>query len=290
MDWNHEYAKVNGVNLHYVKEGNGKLLIVLLHGWPEFWYSWRYQIQALKDHYTVVAPDMRGFNLSEKPKAVSDYLQPIVAKDIVELVKHLGFEKATIVGHDWGGSIAWTIALNYPEITERFVVMNCPHPSVFIKNVKSNPQQLLKSWYMFFFQIPVLPELILGFDLKRFFTNSFRGWALNKNQFPDEELQKYVEAYEQPYALKSSINYYRANINPFTRPPQSKNRKVQAPTLMIWGTNDQALGEELVEGTERYINNEFTLKKIQGASHWVQNDCPDEVNQYLLEFLSKTTK
>jgi len=169
-DWNHQYANVNGVDLHYVKEGNGDQLVILLHGWPEFWYSWRHQIGPLSKSHTVVAPDMRGFNESGKPKGASNYTQEIVGADIVELVKHLGFEKAVVVGHDWGGAVAWHIALNYPDVVEKFVVINCPHPALFVNNLKSNPRQLFRSWYMFFFQLPVIPEIVMGFNLKQFFT------------------------------------------------------------------------------------------------------------------------
>ncbi len=287
MEWNHEFAEVNNIRLHYVREGNGKTLIVLLHGWPEFWYSWKHQIQALKSEYTVVAPDLRGFNLSDKPKDLKAYLQSEVAKDIVALVEKLGFSKAVIVGHDWGGAVAWHLAINYPEIVEKLIVMNCPHPGIFKKHLTSNLKQILRSAYMFFFQIPYLPELIMKNTLKQLFRQFFRGWAYHKENFPDEELDKYVEAYQQEGAIEGGLNYYRANIRAELSESNRKNRKVKAPTLMIWGASDKALGNELVEGTEKYIEGDFTLKYITNSSHWIQNDFPEAVNTYILEFLSE---
>ncbi len=284
--WNHKYAEVNGIHLHYVKEGEGDELIVFLHGWPEFWYTWRNQLKALKGNYTVVAPDMRGFNLSEKPKGAKEYTQSKVAKDIVALIEHLGYEKAIIVGHDWGGAIAWHLALNYPDLVAKFVVINCPHPGIFIRHLKSNFDQVLRSWYMFFFLVPVIPELLIGWDLRKFFIKILRDWSLNKEHFTDEVIEEYAKAYRQKDAITSSINYYKAGMSiALGGGGERKNRKVKAPTLMIWGNGDKMLGEELTEGTGEYIDADFTLHVIQNCSHWVQSDCPDEVNAVLKDFL-----
>ena len=285
--WNHKYAKVNNIHLHYVKEGNGEELVVFLHGWPEFWYTWRNQLNALKDEFTVVAPDLRGFNRSEKPKEVNEYSQSVVAKDIVALIDHLGFKKAIIVGHDWGGAVAWHLALNYPYLVSKFVVINCPHPGIFIHHLKSNTDQLKKSWYMFFFLVPFVPELVMGFNLKKFFETVLRGWAVNKDNFSDDVIENYVNAFKQRDAIKSSMNYYKAGMKlAFGGENERQNRKVKAPTLMIWGNGDKVLGEELTEGTEKYIDNTFKLHIIENCSHWVQNDCPEEVNAVLKDFLS----
>jgi pimeloyl-ACP methyl ester carboxylesterase len=283
--YNHQYATVNGVKLHYVLEGEGEQLVVLLHGWPEFWYSWRNQIEALRPHYQVVALDMRGFNKSEKPREVAAYTQEIVGRDVVELVHYLGYGQAAIIGHDWGGAIAWHIALNYPESVCKLIIMNCPHPAIFIHHLKSNPGQLLRSWYMFFFQIPGLPEFLISLDLKRFFSRAMRDWAVNKSNFTDEVIEKYAEAYSRKGAVRGGINYYRANIRAVRSIQRSRGRKVQAPTLMIWGEDDKALGKELTNDTGRYINNTFRLHFIPHCGHWVQNDCPEEVNSAVLDFL-----
>ena len=281
----HEYVTVNGIKLHIAKQGSGKKLVVLLHGWPEFWYTWRYQIPVLAEHFTVVAPDLRGFNLSDKPHGVEHYKTDVVASDIAELIPKLGFDKAYIVGHDWGGAVAWTFAALYPELTEKLAVCNCPHPKIMLKSFKSNPSQLLKSWYMFMHQIPLLPEMVYQFTLPLFFKQFVRGWMYNKQNFTDEDLKEFVKAFKQEGALTGSVNYYRAMLQ--TKPNRAifKN-KIQAPTLLIWGEGDKALGKELTYGTEEYVDATYEVKYISNCSHWTQNDCPEEVNNYLLDFFN----
>ncbi|MEZ5027106.1 MAG: alpha/beta hydrolase [Chitinophagales bacterium] len=280
----HEYVEVNGIKLHVAKQGNGKKLVILLHGWPEFWYSWRYQIPVLAEKFTVFAPDMRGFNLSDKPLGIANYKADIVASDIAELIKKSGFEKAYIVGHDWGGAISWVFATMYPELTEKLVVCNCPHPKIMLKSFKTNPSQIIKSWYIFLHQIPLLPEIIYQFSLEKIFKKTFRGWMYNKENFTDEDLKAFVKAYKQEGALTGSINYYRAMMQ--TKPNlQIFNNKIKAPTLLIWGEGDRALGKELTYGTEKYVDAPYEVKYIERCSHWTQNDCPEEVNKFLLDFL-----
>ena len=159
-DITHKQVKVNDIFLHVAQQGNGKKLVVLLHGWPEFWYTWRYQMPELAKEYTVIAPDLRGFNKSDKPKGIQNYKADIVASDIAELIKQMGFKKAFVVGHDWGGAIAWTFASMYPNMLEKLAIINCPHPKEMLKMIKSNPTQLLKSWYMFMHQLPLILEFI----------------------------------------------------------------------------------------------------------------------------------
>lgn len=280
----HEYHEVNGIKLHIGRKGNGKKLVVLLHGWPEFWYTWRYQIPVLANYYTVVAPDLRGFNLSDKPIGIEQYKTDIVATDIAELIKKLGFEKAHIIGHDWGGATAWTFAALYPELTDKLVVLNCPHPKVMLKSLKSNPVQIFRSWYMFYHQIPLLPEYLYDNVLPLFFKQFFRGWMYNKQNFSDADLKAFVLAFRQTGALTGGLNYYRAMMQ--TKPNTSIFRnKIAADTLLIWGEGDRALGKELTNNTEDYIAGDFQLNFIQNCSHWTQNDCPDEVNNQLLAFL-----
>ncbi len=282
----HHNINVNGINLHYVKAGSGKKLVVLIHGWPEFWYSWRAQIEELSKQYTVVAPDLRGFNKSDKPKGIKNYTMELVSKDIVELIKKLGYEKAHIVGHDWGGSVAWTLGMHHSEVVDKLAVLNCPHPGVFLKELRSNFKQLQKSWYMFFFQLPVLPEWYLKRDLFKTFKNAFRGWAYNKSAFDDNTINKYVEAYSQKGALTSSLNYYRAALQLGAKSRKQRNKKIIVPTRLIWGENDKALGIEMTYNMEKFFENEFEVKYIPNCSHWVQQDEPQKVNEYLLEFLN----
>lgn len=276
-------VQVNGVNLHIAQAGKGKKLVILLHGWPEFWYTWRYQIPELAKKYTVIAPDLRGFNRSDKPKGIENYKADVVATDIAELIKQSGFEKAYIVGHDWGGAIAWTLSSMYPELVEKLAILNCPHPKEMLKMIKKNPSQLLKSWYMFMHQLPYVPEFLLGNTLPYFFKLFLRGWMHNPQNFSDNDLTAFVRAYREEGALTGSINYYRAMMQ--TKPNLKVfNTKTQAPTLLIWGEDDKALGKNLTYNTKDYIDNTLDIKYIKDCSHWTQNDCPELVNTYLMEF------
>lgn len=281
----HEFIEVNGIHLHIARKGHGEKLVVLLHGWPEFWYTWRYQIEILSDDYTVVAPDLRGFNDSDKPRGIANYKTDIVASDIAELIQKLGFDKACIVGHDWGGAVAWTFAAMYPELTEKLAVLNCPHPKIMLKAFKENPKQLLRSWYMFTHQIPFLPELIMGRMLPYFFKTFFRGWMYNPEHFTDEDLQAFIEAYKKEGALTGGINYYRAMVQTKPNVAVFKNQ-IECPVLLIWGEGDKALGKELTFDTQKYVKGHVHIEYIPKCSHWTQNDCPHEVNALLQKFLA----
>ncbi len=286
MELEHQYITVNDVQLHYVTQGEGPLMI-LLHGFPEFWYSWRKQIPAFAKHYRVVAPDMRGYNLSEKPEGVKHYRMELLMKDIVELIHALGEEKAIIVAHDWGGAVAWMLAGYHPEVVEKLIVLNMSHPAELKKQWRKNIRQVLKSWYVLWFQIPYLPELFMRLQTRRIFEQSLQGWAYNPDAFTDEDIDKYVTAFSKPGALRASINYYRASARyPTTddgRPPQ----KVAAPVFMIWGENDKALVKELTYNTQYYCEQKVKIKYIRDCSHWVQHEYPRLVNQYILDYLGK---
>lgn len=257
-------------------------MVVLLHGWPEFWYTWRKQIDFLSKSFTVVAPDLRGFNLSDKPQGAANYTSDIVSKDIAELIPKLGFKKAFIVGHDWGGAVAWTFATLYPELTEKLAVLNCPHPKEMSDALLKNFSQIRKSWYMFFFQLPWLPERFVGSNLAVFFKKAIRAQLRERSSFTEEDVNAFVMAYQQKGALTGSINYYRALRYAFSKLKIYK-QKIKSPTLLIWGEKDMFLGKELTDNTAKYIDNSYEFKPIPNCSHWVQNDCPNEVNQYLLQ-------
>ena len=280
----HGSAYVNGVRLHYVTQGAGPLLI-LLHGFPEFWYSWRYQIPALAKHFTVVAPDMRGYNESDKPSGVAHYHIDRLTGDVQGLIRAFHEERAVIVGHDWGGGVAWSFAANYPHLTERLVVLNCPHPGAFQKALQENRQQLRRSWYIFYFQLPWLPELGLRLFRRRFIAQAFRGMAVRKEAFPDEELHKYAEALATPGSARAAINYYRAAFRHRLRHGAIHLPQISRPTLLIWGEEDTALGKELTYDMDEYFSDRFEIKYIPKCSHWVQQEQPELVNRYLLEFL-----
>jgi pimeloyl-ACP methyl ester carboxylesterase len=280
-------VEANGLRFHCVTAGQGPL-VVLLHGFPQFWYAWRRQIPALAMRFKVVAPDLRGYGDSDKPSRVADYRTAELAADVARLVEAVGYDKAHVVGHDWGGGVAWTTALERPEVVDRLVVLNCPHPLVFARALRSNPRQLLRSWYMFFFQIPVVPELVFRLRPRAIIERTFRGMTLRKDAFDDEDLRQFREALEKPGALTGAINYYRATFRNFSalRELERRRPKIASPTLVIWGENDVALGKELTVGMEPLFSGPFRLHRVPNCSHWVNEEQPELVNRLLIEFLT----
>ncbi len=277
----HSYADVNGVRLHYVEAGEGPL-VVLLHGFPEFWYSWRHQIPALADAgYHVVAPDMRGYNLSEKPAGWRAYGAEQLAGDIAALIRHLGVEKAHLVGHDWGAAVAYFTAMDHPDVVERLAILNVPHPARLLDGFRT-VRQLRKSWYMFFFQIPFLPERLLARNGFSFAKRSLR--ADSPGSFSDADLERYVEAWSQPGALKGMIDYYRAALRQSPRKALGRMSPINCPVLVIWGERDRHLGRELAQPGPTWVPN-VRVERLPEATHWVQHDAPERVNELLTEFL-----
>ncbi|MCZ2392283.1 MAG: alpha/beta hydrolase [Chitinophagales bacterium] len=279
----HRFAKVNGINIHYVIQGSGDELVVLLHGWPEYWYSWRYQIPELAKKYTVIAPDLRGFNLSDKPHGAKEYQTKYVIKDIYELVLSLGYKKCFIVGHDWGGAVAWHFATKYPEMTQKLAILNCPHPKLMIHHLLSNPRQLKRSWYMISFQVPVIPELLLGLALEKVYEKNVRGWMYHPHNMTDDDMKLYIQAYREKDALTSSINYYRAGLR-YGIADDLKDKKVKVPTRVIWGKDDKALGVELNDDLSKVVEATHEVIFLDNCSHWTQIDQPQRVNELLLDF------
>jgi pimeloyl-ACP methyl ester carboxylesterase len=280
----HEWHTVNGVRLHCVVAGAGPL-VILLHGFPEFWYSWRHQIPVLAQHFTVVAPDMRGYNLSDKPKQLEAYALPVLVEDVVQLIHSFGQDQAIVVGHDWGAVIGWEMALTRPDVVEKLVILNVPHPRLFVQNLLTNPRQRLRSWYMGFFQLPWLPEAVFKANNYRAIEQAFRNTAVYKERFSDEVIEQYKHAAAQPGALTAAINYYRANARGGMQELAGVDPVVRVPTMVLWGEQDFALGKELNDRLPHYVP-DLTLHYIKDASHWVQQDRPDLVNHYMLNFLS----
>ena len=278
--WQHDYITTNGVNLHYVTQGSGPLML-MLHGFPEFWYSWRHQIPEFASDFKVVAPDLRGYNDSDKPASQSAYVMNELVRDVEGIIRGLGYEKCVLVAHDWGAGIAWSFASKYPQMLEKLIIMNCPHPAKFSEGFRT-PQQLLRSWYIFFFQLPVIPELFLQSKDYQFIENAFKGMAIKKSAFSTEDINAYKDAAAKRGALTAMINYYR---NILGSPMFNQNSSIlEVPTLMIWGEEDTALGKELTYGTESYVE-DFQIRYISNCSHWVQQEQPELVNQYMREFL-----
>lgn len=284
--WQHRDIITNGIRMHYVTQGEGPL-IVFLHGFPEFWYSWRHQIPFFAEHgYTVVAPDLRGYNDTDKPR--TGYDVATLNRDIEGLIKGVGREKAIIVGHDWGGALAWAFAMRYPQITEKLVILNAPHPWAFARELRKGWQgpQLRKSWYVFFFQLPWLPESILTSNHAEAIGRLLYESAVQKDAFPPDVLARYQEAMSKPGAMTAALNYYRSIMRGglFRTSLDGSEAIITMPTLLLWGEQDVALGIELTQGLEQWIPN-LQVQRFHDSGHWVAQEKADEVNQAILQFL-----
>jgi pimeloyl-ACP methyl ester carboxylesterase len=285
----HGYAQVGGVRLHYAERGEGERLVLLLHGFPEFWYSWRHQLVALGDRYRVVAPDLRGYNLSDKPPRVDDYRIDLLMDDVTALVRHFGAREAAIVAHDWGAIIAWAVAREYPEYVWKLAAMQVPPMPVWRKNLTW--RQALKSWYMLFFQLPWLPEWYIGAGDFKSVDSMFKNPSVRPGSFTDTDIALYKNALREPGALTAGINYYRANIFKLFREARTREAeelsddRIRVPTLFIYGERDFAIIPETVRGVGDYVDAPYSEVRISTSGHWVQNEAPLEVNDALAEFL-----
>ena len=272
---------VGAVKLHCRVDGSGPL-VVLLHGFPEFSWAWRHQIPALAKRYTVVAPDLRGYGGSDKPQRVSDYRIDKLSADVRGLIAAMGANKAhAIVGHDWGGALAWDFAMRFPDAYEKLAVLNMPHPAKMARGIR-RPAQLRRSWYIFFFQLPWLPERRLTANGAAIAAPMFRGWSIRKDTFSDDDLATLKANILRPGAARAMINWYRAALR---YPRAGARAKIAAPTLLIWAEKDRALGKELTYGMERFFTGPFRIHYVPDCSHWVNEEQPELVNRLLLEHL-----
>lgn len=279
----HQYIKTNDITLHAAVAGvDGGKLVILLHGFPEFWYGWNHQIDFLANSgYHVIVPDQRGYNLSDKPKKVSDYNLDVLTADIVGLIEKFGQKGAIIIGHDWGGVVAWRLATQYETILEKLVIINMPHPLIMRKSLRKNRIQRRKSRYVFFYQLPWLPEWKLSKDNYRYLTRALTA-SSKKGTFNDEDLKHYLESWSQPQALTSMINWYRAALRSKLRP--AKSNQISVPTLLIWGAQDIFLGRELAQPSIDFCVN-GQLSFVDNATHWIHHEQPELVNDLILNFL-----
>jgi pimeloyl-ACP methyl ester carboxylesterase len=280
----HRTIATNGIRLHAVEAGpeDGPLLI-FLHGFPELWYGWRQQIEPFAEAgFRVLAPDQRGYNTSDKPKGVRAYGRDSLARDVLGLIDEAGREKAYVVGHDWGGIVAWWLGMKHPDRIERLAILNCPHPGVMWRHLLRNPRQRKRSWYMAFFQLPRLPELALRKDGYKNLVKTLRRTSRN-GTFTDEDVRVYREAWAQPGALTGMLNWYRAGLRVRPFPPPSS--RVTVPTLLIWGTKDRALGEDLAQPSIDLCDH-GRLARIEEATHWLQHEEPERVNALIGDFFS----
>jgi pimeloyl-ACP methyl ester carboxylesterase len=278
------YIPTNSITLHVMAAGPVEgPLVVLLHGFPEFWYGWRRQIPALAAAgYRVLVPDQRGYNRSDKPRGLRAYRTNVLAADIVGLLDAAGREQAAIIGHDWGAMVAWVLALEHPERVARLAILNVPHPAVMADNLRHNMRQRVRSLYAAFFQLPGLPEWVVRAGNWRVLAEGMRRSAC-PGSFTAADLRRYRAVWARPGAITAMLNWYRAALR--RPPPRPADPRVHVPTLMIWGAGDQALGREMAPQSIALCD-DGRLHVIEDATHWVQHDAADRVNALLLDFLA----
>jgi epoxide hydrolase 4 len=286
----HGFAEVNGLRLHYAECGSGDELVILLHGFPECWYSWRHQLPVLGQRYHVVAPDMRGFNLSDKPRGVKNYRIDLLVEDVLGLMRNFGKEKAAIVAHDWGAGVAWAVAQRHPESVSKLVAMQVPPPAAWRENFTF--RQLRHSWYMFFFQLPRLPEWWASANDFARVERMYKETSFDGDAFTAADIEVYKEALRQPGALTASINYYRANVfrslfGSGGATPNGRNGRIRVPTLFVYGERDMAIVATTVRDVGRFIDAPYRELRIPESGHWVQNEAIADVNEALLAFLEE---
>ncbi|MBZ0298001.1 MAG: alpha/beta hydrolase [Anaerolineae bacterium] len=279
--YDHLYIQTNGIQLHVVQSGpeDGKP-VILLHGFPEFWYGWRHQIDALAAAgYRVWAPDQRGYNLSDKPEGIAAYNLDKLAADVIGLIDAMGHERVRLIGHDWGAAVAWWTANKFPERLEKLVILNVPHHAVFQNYLRTHASQLRKSWYVFAMQIPWLPEQMMQTNNFQAMSSAIRSSA-RPGTFSDEDMIEYRQAWAQPHALTSMMNWYRAVIQ---QPPASlPSPRITVPTLIIWGKHDAFLEAAMAEESVRLCEDGKLV--FLDTTHWVQHETPEQVNQLILDF------
>ncbi|MCO4851578.1 alpha/beta fold hydrolase [Bacillus vallismortis] len=279
-----QFVKTNGITLHVASAGpeDGPLL-VLLHGFPEFWYGWKKQIKPLADAgYRVIAPDQRGYNLSDKPEGIESYRIDTLRDDIIGLITQFTDEKAIVIGHDWGGAVAWHLASTHPEYLEKLIAINIPHPDIMKTVTPVYPPQWLKSSYIAFFQLPDIPEASLQENGYESLDRAI-GLSTRPELFSSEDVSRYKEAWKQPGALTAMLNWYRALRK------GSLSEKVTyetAPYRMIWGMEDRFLSRKLAKETEKRCPNGHLIF-VDEASHWINHEKPAIVNQLIMEYLNK---
>ena len=279
------YANVNGVRLHYVDAGTGPL-ILFLHGFPEFWYAWKNQLVAFASDHHAIALDMRGFNLSDKPTDVAQYRLDVLVEDIRAFAAHVSDgRKFVLVGHDWGGFVAWAFAAAHPQTLEKLVIINAPHPAIFARLLTTNPAQQKASEYMEIFR-SAQAETILSANNFDILANRVTVFGSENGLLPEDK-PAYIKAWSQPGALTGGLNYYRANrlsSLPLANPANASSFVVNVPTLVIWGEKDPAMVPQNLDGLAEFVP-QLTIKRIPDASHWLVHRQSVQVTAYIRDFL-----
>jgi pimeloyl-ACP methyl ester carboxylesterase len=279
------FVEANGLRFHVVEDGPADgPLVLLLHGFPEFWYSWRHLLPALaKRGVRAVAPDMRGYHLTDKPASIGAYDLDHLAADVVGLIEALGAERAVLVGHDWGGAVAWHVGARHPERLTQLVIVSSPHPGAVAAALFRSLRLLLAAWYLFWFQIPGLPERWI---VRRGVGDGLRRHAARPEAFTDEDVAAYDAAARVPGAMRSAVHYYRAALRGIRRagtvPP------VSVPTLVIWGAEDAAYLPVLNEDLERFVAAPIRVEVLPGVGHFVAQEAPADLDRLLGDVLPLT--
>jgi len=267
-----------GLETRHDGPDNGEV-VILLHGFPECWNTWEKQIPLLAEAgYRVFVPNMRGYGQSSKPEDVSEYHADELIKDVDAIRRYSGAEKIHLVGHDWGAMVAWWYALHKPEHLSSLSVLNVPHPNAFLKTLIKSPLQVLKSWYVFYFQLPVLPELVIPMGNYFIFRNVLARTS-NKGSYSEADIKELVRHWRMPGAMKAMVNYYRSAMR--SRPQPKFGSQVKTPTQILWGENDLALTLDMAKGSMKYLEN-GTLTIYPDATHWLAHDKPEEVSEKLV--------
>ncbi len=290
-----DYVQVGDVRLHYAEHGAGEHLVLLLHGFPECWYSWRHQLAIFGDRFRVIAPDLRGYNLSDKPPHVADYKISKLVDDVTGLINRLGHEQAIIVGHDWGAAVAWAAAAKHPRYVRKLAALQVPPAAAWRHNMTF--AQALRSWYMLFFQLPRVPEWWIARKDFQELARMFRQTTWRRGTFTEHDIEVYKSAFRRPGALTAAINYYRANV-PALFLPEKKERiedaplfedisdgRIRVPTLFIYGERDFAIVPQTVRNVNEFVDAPYREVRIATAGHWVQQEAVGEVNAALRSFI-----
>lgn len=306
----HATARVNGVRLHYAEAGEGEL-VLFLHGFPEFWYAWKDQLTALSETHRAVAVDMRGYNLSSRPPEVEAYALPLLVEDVRQLATVLTDRPFTLVGHDWGGFVAWNFAMSHPDLLRGLVIINAPHPAIFQRELRENPAQQQASQYILAFRSPEAEEMLSANDYAAL-EEAVLSEGLRTGYFDEEDRIAYREAWSQPGALTGGLNYYRAAaIGPSAagestgagrssegapasreaaesagEPQEVQVPHVEVPTLVIWGERDPYLLPGNLDGLDRYVSR-LAVRRVPDAGHWIVHELPNLVNDELRAFLER---
>lgn len=290
----HDFADVNGIRMHYAHAGSGKLML-FAHGFPEFWYCWKNLLPEFGRDHHAVAPDLRGYNLTSKPANVSDYDIGILVEDLGALAKSLGHKTFTLVAHDWGGGVAWSLALRHPDWLKRLIIINSPHPAIFERELNTNPAQQKASMYTRMFQSPKT-EALLSANNYQALVDTIMKDERTRAHFTDADKQAYLTAWAQPGALTGMLNYYRAaNMGPPTKPGETarsfetgvKDPVVRVPTLVVWGEQDPHLMTTNLDGLEALVP-DLTVRRIPDGTHWVIHEQPAVVSLQMRDFLARS--